>query len=60
VIIKGAAEDSTTARKVKPEVEKVLKAEVAKEMKDYKGFSQKVSAQNRGDDLVLVGEVLFP
>lgn len=60
VIIEGAAGDTTTAKKVKPQVESVLKEAVQDEMKNYQGFSQKVTSQDRGEDLVIVGEIIFP
>jgi len=60
VTIKGATEDSTTARKAKQSIEKVMEHSIKKHSEGVPGFKHRVKSFNKGADLILECEVLFP
>ena len=60
VTVKKASEDGTAARKARQQLEKIMEASLKKEVSGYDGFDYRVRSYNRGRDLVLECEVLFP
>jgi hypothetical protein len=60
VTLKGAEGDITTMKQVRGQLDKILKRAVADELKDYTGFSHKITSVNKGDDLVVTCEIVFP
>jgi hypothetical protein len=60
VTIKGASEDGTTARKASHEIGKIMEASIKHHSEGVPGFKQRVKSFNRGADLVLECEILFP
>lgn len=60
VTVQGAEGDLTMAKKVRPQLEKILKDAIEAEVKGYGGFKEKVTSANRGDDFVFICEILFP
>lgn len=60
VTIKGATEDATTARKASHTIGQVMEASIKKHSGGVPGFKHQVKSFNRGADLVLECEVVFP
>jgi len=58
--IEGASEDATAARKARQAVEKVMEASIKKNTRGVSGFKAKVKSFNKGADLLLECEVMFP
>jgi hypothetical protein len=58
--IEDATEDATTARKAKQAIEKIIDASIKKNASGVSGFKSRVKTFNKGADLVLECEVVFP
>lgn len=59
--IKGAAEDTTTARKVREKVEKIMRASIEKHSYGVVGLKPLVRSYNKeGQDLLIRCTILFP
>jgi hypothetical protein len=60
VTIEGASEDSTTARKVRLQVTKLMEASIKKQTDNTPGYEARVRSYNKGADLLLECIVVFP
>jgi hypothetical protein len=60
VTIKGATEDASTARKASHTIGQVMETSIKKHAGGVPGFKHQVKSFNRGADLVLECEVVFP
>jgi len=60
VTIAGASEDTTTARKVRQEITKIMEASIGKNAHGIPGFKPQVRAYNKGADLLVECTVIFP
>ncbi len=60
VTIKGAEGDIEAAKDAREQLDTILKAAITDELKNYKGFSHRVMSANRGEDLQMTCEIMFP
>jgi hypothetical protein len=60
VTIEGASEDSTTARKARQQIEKLMDASIKQNVEGMSGFQSKVQSFNKGNDIVLECTIIFP
>lgn len=58
--IKGAEGDTTTGRKIKDKIEKIMADSTKKNNGDWKEFRNSIRMSNKGEDLVIRCEVIFP
>ena len=58
--VKGAEGDTTTGRKLKDKIEKVMSESTKKNNGDWKEFRNSIRMSNKGEDLVIRCEVIFP
>jgi len=60
VTIKDASEDSTAARKARQAIEKIIEASIRKNSSGVHGFKPRIQTYNKGADLLVECEVVFP
>lgn len=60
VTVKGAEGDTGAIRDARKQLDKLLDESIKGELKGYDGFKHKVTAANKGDDLVVSCEIIFP
>lgn len=60
VTIQGASEDTTTARKARQEITKLMETSIGKNTHGRSGFKPQVRAYNKGADLLLECTIIFP
>lgn len=60
VTVKGASEDSSTARKARQAATKLMERSIAKHADGVEGLTPRIRTFNKGADLVLECEVIFP
>lgn len=60
VVVKGAESDVTAMKDARKQLDTIIDESVKTEMKGYDGFKHKVTAANKGDDLVVSCEIIFP
>lgn len=58
--IEGASEDSTTARKARQQITKLMEASIKKNTDGTSGFEARVRSFNKGADLLLECTIVFP
>lgn len=59
-VLKGAEGDVKAMKDARKQLEKLLQSELDRKVKEYDGFSFKIIPSNKGDDLYLACEIVFP
>jgi hypothetical protein len=60
VTVNGAAEDTTAARHAREQLDAVMTESTKAHAADWADFRNSISSSNKGEDLVVKCEVIFP
>ena len=60
VTVRGAAKDSAAAQTAREQLEPLLARSLAAEVGDSAGFETRIASHNRGADLFMECEIVFP
>lgn len=60
IVVKGAEGDLKLLKNLRKQLDEFFKHEIKAELEGYEGFKHEIKAANKGDDLVLTCEIVFP